>query len=196
MKDSLKYIEVRGKMIACGGYDAHSVWLRPYESVTLKDVEGHELHFKILTIPKRLDEQINLDEECTFYILRNDAAGRLVGAVYALEVEGRKLFYRDEAEKSVRDLGMGVTIRGNLLLNPITGTALVVLGSWVAFMLGFFTFSELSGVGVLVGGAMAIGWATYALRPLLGWRRFVGLDHLSAGMKEAGFTDPVPAAKY
>lgn len=196
MKNSLKYIELRGMMISCGEYETHSVWLRPYESVTLRGVDGHELHFKILTIPKRLDEEIQLNEECTFYILRNEAGGRYVGAVYALEVGGRKLFFREDAERSVRDLGMGVTIRGNLLLNPVTGAAMVILGAWVALMLGLFTFGDVAGVGVVAGVALAAGWIFYALRPLLGWRGLVGLDQLTESMRAAGFATPAPTGKY
>lgn len=187
MKASLKYIEVRGKMIACGEYDMANVWVRPYEGVTLKDTDGEELRFKILMIPKSLDDHIVINEECTFFILRNESSGQLVGALYAVEASGQKFFYEEDAARVVRHLGMGVSIRGNLLLNPLSGTALLVLGAWVAFMLGYLPFSELLGLGLVTGAGLSVAWCCYVLKPFLGWKSFIGLKTLTDRMKETGF---------
>src|SRR5690554_7980808 len=116
MKKSLKYITIKGKIIARGEYNTASDEYRPYEAVTFVDEHGEEVHFSYLTISKRLDQKVCLNEPSTFYIFRHRESSKASGVLYAVEHQGDKHFYPDTAIHSITSLGLKTSTRANMLM--------------------------------------------------------------------------------
>lgn len=186
MKKKLKYIKVNGSIKSKGEYSKTSGvdLYRPYEAVTIVDQEGEELHFNSLIISKRLDDNIKINQPATFYILRYRDGETLHGVVYALDLEGKKLFFPETAIKTLCEMGLQCSIRFTSGSNPFfTGFILVAIGLPVMaglikfFSVGFYT----SGFIGLASALMFLTW------PMINSKKRAGIPEMYKILQADGF---------
>lgn len=191
MKKGLKYIKVKGKMTACGEYDTSSVWVRPFEAVTFEDEAGEELHFRLLLVPKRIDDTFQVGEPATFYMLRYLKKDQYVGAVYAIDSQGGKICHLDDARKVVKLLARNVSFRGQIFGVPAAFAGLIALGG---FLIGALVSSIL---GTFLGVSAVVAWVAFMLYPLICGHQYAGVDEMESSMRLDGFkAEAHLAAKY
>ena len=80
----LKYLTIRGQLMCTGEPDVDDPDVRVYRAVTLKDDDagGQEVHFRVMFIPRRLEDALEANEwRGTFYVLRHLDGQGLVGAL-------------------------------------------------------------------------------------------------------------------
>ena len=95
MGKRLKYLKIRGQLLHTGEPDVDDPDVRVYRAVTLKDDDagGQEVHFRVMFIPRRLEDALEANDwRGTFYVLRHLDGQGLVGALYAAEVNGQKVY--------------------------------------------------------------------------------------------------------
>ena len=190
MSKKLKYIKIHGKITAMGTYDTIDVDIRPYEAVTVKDDAGDEIHFRMLMVPTRIDDKLKIDDEATFYILRHkNKKGQYAGALYAIDINGEKLFYPIDGWKAAKGLAQGLSMRYQLSRNPMVllggaGFAAVFFGFIVALIF-FALIGEKS--AVLFGSIAGFTWIYFFMFPLVKSKRFAGQDIMLETMRVGGF---------
>ena len=186
---NFKHIKLHGEMISAGEYDTADVDIRPYEAVTLKDMHGEELHFRLLLVPKRLDDAYMLKEEVTFYLLRHkNKKGQLIGALYAIEKGNDKLYFPDHAWKAIKTVAQAGSRRGILLAIPVLFALVAPLGAFIAFMIMFLLFSPLGSFISTTGGLAAAAFWVYALLfPIIKTRKYVNFEEMESIIHANGF---------
>lgn len=95
MGKRLKYLKIRGQLLRTGEPEVDDPDVRAYRAVTLKDDDagGQEVHFRMMFIPRRLEDALEANEwRGTFYVLRHLDGQGLVSALYAAEVNGQKVY--------------------------------------------------------------------------------------------------------
>ena len=191
VKKGLKYIKVKGRMTACGEYDTSSVWVRPYEAVTFMDEAGVELHFRLLFVPKRIDDNVQLDQPATFYILRFKNKDQYIGAVYAVDLKNEKSYYLDDARKVVKLLARSVSFRGQIFGEPVVFAVVIAVGG---FLIGALMSSIL---GTFLGAFAAVAWGAFLLYPIIWNGQYAGVEEMEGSMRLEGFkVEAHLAAKY
>ena len=190
---NFKHIKLHGEMISAGEYDTADVDMRPYEAVTLKDVNGEELYFRLLMVPKRLDDAYKLKEEVTFYLLRHkNKKGELIGALYAIEKGGEKLYFPDQAWKAIKTVAQAGSRRGILLAIPVLFTIVAPLGAFIAFMIIFLLFTPLGNfISTTAGLAAAVFWVYALLFPIIKTRKYVNFEEMESIIYANGFKPTV-----
>lgn len=182
MKKSLKYIKIKGVMTSRGEYRTASDAYRPYEAVTIIDEDGSSVHFYSLLISKRMDEDIILNEPCTFYILRYRSGDTMSGAVFAIDSKGKKIYYPDTSISAVKALATQASTRKMLLTSGLgsIGIFLTVATLGAAFIipinLYYITFLfSIIGIGV------------FLCHPVLFPSKYIDLPQLKSILIEDGF---------
>jgi len=202
MKRGLKYIKVSGQLVSRGEYETSIIDVRPYEAVTLIDEGGEELHFSLLHIPKRLDEHLDQGEKAIFYLLRHRSRENYVGALYAIEVGGKKIFYREIAIGLAKMLARSLSFRIQVMKNPPAFFAYCFFGVLAGSGIFLFTWYIVDLVlgrflGGLAGCAAAAAWAVLLTYPLVRGNKYAGIAQLEQTMALEGFHSMAqPIGKY
>lgn len=185
MNGRLKYIAIKGTLISKGEQRMQSTIYRPYESVSIVDTDGDEVHFRLLTLPKRLDDKVDMSKTMTFYILRYWHKENFSGVCYAIEADGEKYYYPNEAIPMLKRLGLESGARGKML-SMMPGSAITVIG----FLGGALTVGLALGTSLDLATSSAVGFGSavlYILMPLFFRSKAAGLSEMKAGLKAAGF---------
>lgn len=202
MKKSLKYVKIQGTLKARGEFETAYEEYRPYESVTIVDNEGVEVHFTNLSFSKRMDEEVNFNDEMTFYILRINHKGKMWGVVYALDIKGKKIYYPDTALPALRQLPLRVSKRFQILIKvPVMAAIVILVGGGV---LGFGLDKLISTMFYLGGDLWTVPWIAgyviailWTMSPLIFRNKHAGISKMENILQTEGFTaSPAAAAKY
>lgn len=198
MKKELKYIKVSGAMVSRGEYNTGSVDMRPYTAVTIVDDQGETLYFERLTIPKRLDDHIQLNRQSSFIIFRYRNANGMEGSLLALESEGQKFLFMREALVLIKSLSQSYSARVQLILSTHISAIAIVAGGALCLGLGFLIGSIFSKpAGVVLGLGAGGFWIYFIYSPVVRWKRHAGLSYFEGLLVEEGFTAlPVTSDKY
>lgn len=191
MKKSLKYITIKGRMVARGEYNTASDEYRPYEAVTFVDEHGEEVHFSYLTISKRLDQKVCLNESSTFYIFRHREANKASGVLYAVECEGEKHFYPETAIHSITNLALLTSVRATMLKECL------VISIFISFVYSVYRYiSHDSSMLVTAVGTMAV-LGTAVCWPFINKKNRAGIPQMYKILSGDGFsTRGVVSDKY
>jgi len=195
MQKGYRHIKITGILKSRGEYLTASLDSRPYEAVTFTDEEGEEIHFYTLVIPKRLDENIKLDQTTTFYVFRFRNGPAMVGVLYAIESDGEKFYYEESAIPLVESLALERSWRNKLMSSPSATTYLVIVGvglnAWLHFVLGVGGFLSF----VISFGSLG-SWLSW---PVLFTSKRAGLPQMKETLSKDGFvlhTPKVSTSKY
>ncbi len=184
MKKNLKYVSIEGALKSKGEYKTSPAEYRPYEAVTIVDKDGDEIHFHTLSISKRMDESLDFNTQMTFYILRYRLKEKMFGILYAIEVEGKKIFYPDTALPALKSFGLTVRNRYQFIVNPAAAMgALVLVGG--ALSLGFGIGL---GLGLIPGAVLGFGGMSFYLySPMIFKDKGAGISEMEGILNSAGF---------
>jgi hypothetical protein len=198
-KKELKYIKVSGAIVARGEYDASAVNSRPYTAVTIVDEQGEQLHFQALIIPKRLDDQITLNKPMHFIILRFRGKKGMVGCLLALETDGRKLLYLDEAADLIKSFTRELSTSYQVMkINTMAFAIFAVVGGYLCVGAAMLAGAVL---GKFIGSVLAFAgvglWGAKLLYPFVQWKAYAGLPEFEALLAAEGYRAQAPVSdKY
>ncbi len=184
MKKNMKYIKIEGVLKSRGEYCTSPAEYRPYEAVTIVDGEGDEIHFHTLSISKRMDESVDFNKSMTFYILRYRVKDKMIGVLYALEFEGKKIFYPDTAIPELKSLGLQVRKRNQFITDPAFLMGIMILGG------GLLALALCLGLGFDYKVAMLLGFGCmglYLFSPFIFQAKGAGLSEMKKILVAEGF---------
>lgn len=198
MKKELKYIKVTGAMVSRGEYSTGSLDMRPYTAVTIVDEQGEKLYFERLTIPKRLDDHIQLNCRMSFVIFRYRTVNGMEGSLLALEAEGQKYLFMREALVLIKSLSHAYSSRVQFIRNTQIFAVSACIGGAMCFGLGFLIGSIFGEFVAGLSGFVAVGfWICFLFSPIIRWKAHAGVPHFEALLSKEGFTaGPVTSDKY
>ncbi len=194
MKKNMKYIKIEGVLKSKGEYITSPAEYRPYEAVTIVDSEGDEIHFHTLSISKRMDESLDFKQTMTFYILRYRVKEKMVGVLYAVECDGKKIFYPDTAIPALKSLGLQVRGRYQFITSPQAAMGSIIFGGG-----GIATFLG-AGLGFNPIIACVLGFGGlifYLYSPVFFKSKGAGISQMQSIMQTDGFdTSSSTNSKY
>ena len=199
MGKRLKYLKIRGQLLRTGEPEVDDPDVRVYRAVTLKDDDagGQEVHFRVMFIPRRLEDALEANGWCgTFYVLRHLDGQGLVGALYAAEVNGQKVYEPTGGWKAMKFMTAVSSRRLQIVAsNPAVLTFVFLVGLLPIWMLcALLLPGGLSFIGTLVGGAVYGYWLTL---PMFRARTYLAFNDAEEQLKAAGFNvSPVLSNKY
>lgn len=189
----LKYIKIKGRLTDHGvAMDDQVDGKDMYVNAIVTDSAGNAVKFSALTIPVLISRALREGVESTFYIQRyRRGEGKLLGMIYAIEVNGEKTYDPDVAKGHCLSFGRGWSIRLRALSNPVVWLNVVLGGGGiVGIVTAALLYGMLGGLAILMGIAAAVGF-WYALGyPLFKNATYVGLAEMRETMKSEGFLKP------
>jgi hypothetical protein len=198
MKRGLKYIKIHGRVKSRGEYGMDHPEYRPYQSVTIVDSDGDETHFLALSFPKRLDDILEFGQIMDFYILRYRVKQKVMGIIYAVEIDGKKIFYRDAAIPALKSFALSVRFRCRYILsNPGWIFAVFLGGGFFALPLWAWLGRNKVDYNGTISIAICMGLPTlYILSPIIFQRRGAAISKMLKSLKAEGFNTKVVKTKY
>lgn len=189
MRRGLKYIKVAGTIQSMEDN---------FEHIIMRDNAGHELKFEAMILPKRLQDELEIGNPSVFYLLRFKGNGKMIGALYALENNGRKIYFVEDAISICKSLALQLSIRYKFLSgnnNVRFGYNAICLG------IGFGIFELIANFGGQLRSANFISatlailltgvFGLYAWYPLVRRGQYAGIPELEKIMDSEGFKTPV-----
>ena len=198
MGKNLKYLRIRGRILSTGEAMVDDPDVRVYLAVTLADDDagGQEVHFRLMAIPRRLEERlVENDWAGTFYLLRYQNAQGLAGALYAAQVSGQKVYDPVGGWKALEGLRGAASVRGQLFSNALL-LAFALCVVWVPLML-IVTAILPSGLSLLVTTALCGLYAYWLTFPVFRARKHLGFEQAEQQLRADGFDlTPALSPKY
>jgi len=193
MKNSLKYIKIKGTLQSRGEYTTDPAEYRPYEAVTIVDDEGEEVHFYTLSMSKRMDDDLDFDQSMSFYILRHRVKDKMGGFLYAVECAGKKIFYPDTAIPYLKDFVLTSSGRYPYIINSSAPVAALIVSGvltvalYVALGAAFGLTDKIMAIA-LVFGVLSFGLTGfYMYSPVIFKTKRAGLSEMKKNLTDDGF---------